>query len=76
MVTLGGPAGSAVGDAYARLDHGWVFRSGRDLGAVGDGIDDGTASIQAAINYLPGSQGQKKPAVVFVPPGTCWWVTG
>jgi len=60
----------AGADVYARLDHGAIFRSVKDFGAVGNGKDDDTASIQAAINYQRGSQGGKKHAVVYVPRGT------
>jgi len=63
-------ADQAAADAYAKLDHGAIFRSVKDFGALGNGKDDDTASIQAAINYQRGSQSQKKPAVVYVPPGT------
>jgi hypothetical protein len=37
----------------------------KDFGAVGDGVADDTAAIQAAINSLPANGG-----TVFIPPGT------
>ncbi len=60
----------AQAGSYAKLDHGAIFRSVKDFGATGNGRDDDTASIQAAINYQRGGQAHKKPAVVYLPPGT------
>ena len=45
------------------------YRSVKDFRAAGDGREDDTLAIQAAINWKRGSQGEKKPAVVFVPSG-------
>lgn len=45
------------------------FRNVRNFGASGNGLEDDTLAIQAAINSKRGSAGAKKPAVVYVPPG-------
>lgn len=44
---------------------GPAIRNVRDYGALGDGVHDDTAAIQAAINALPADGG-----TVLVPPGT------
>jgi hypothetical protein len=64
-------AGAAVGrgDVFFALPHGPVFRSVRDFGAVGDGRHDDTAAFQAALDYERGAQYEKRPALVYVPPG-------
>ena len=46
-----------------------AFRSVLDFGAVGDGVHDDTAAIQAALNHERGVAGAKAPAVVYLPPG-------
>jgi len=55
---------------YATTRHGPAFRNVRDFGAKGDGVADDTAAIQAALDHERGSQGEKKPAIVYLPPGT------
>jgi hypothetical protein len=45
------------------------YRSVEEFRAAGNGREDDTLAFQAAINWQRGSQGEKKPAVVFVPPG-------
>lgn len=63
-------AAEAQAGTFEKLDHGAIFRSVKEFGATGNGKDDDTASIQAAINYRRGSQANKHPAVVYLPPGT------
>lgn len=48
------------------------WRNVREYGAVGDGIADDTAAIQAALNSLPASSG----GTVFIPDGTYLLLTG
>ena len=55
---------------YETTRHGSAFRNVRDFGAVGDGVADDTAAIQAAIDHERGSRYEKKPAVVYLPAGT------
>jgi hypothetical protein len=54
---------------YDRTTHGSAFRSVKDFGAVGDGVQDDTAAIQAAIDHDRGDVGGKRPAIVYLPPG-------
>ncbi|NUS38013.1 MAG: hypothetical protein HOQ02_03195 [Lysobacter sp.] len=64
---VGGPgfARSLPVAAATGRSRGGTVVSVRDTGAVGDGIHDDTAAIQAAINALPVTGG-----TVFVPAGT------
>ena len=48
---------------------GTTFRSTRDFGAVGDGVTDDTAALQAAINHARGETEAKANAVVYLPSG-------
>ena len=56
---------------YESAAHGAGFRNVKDFGAVGDGVTDDTAALQAAIDSGRGGKGNfdKAPAVVYVPPG-------
>eukprot|EP00041_Stephanoeca_diplocostata_P020732 m.469749 g.469749 ORF g.469749 m.469749 type:complete len:760 (+) comp21649_c0_seq79:646-2925(+) len=68
---------------FDRTTHGEAFRNVRSFGAVGDGITDDTAAIQAALDYKRGNVGAKRPALIYLPPGTynvndtlvCWFHT-
>lgn len=61
---------ASAADPYAQMDHGKGFSSVKDFGAVGDGIEDDTAAIQAAINSGCGSEYHKRAPIVYVPAGT------
>lgn len=54
---------------YEQASHGEAYRSVATFGAVGDSVTDDTKSIQAAIDYAVGDDLQKRPAVVYFPPG-------
>ena len=69
---------------YDQTTHGKIFRNVRDFGAVGNGVNDDTAAIQAAIDHdREDGSPTKLPAVVYLPPGTylisdtlvCWFYT-
>lgn len=59
---------------YETTSHGPAYRNVLDFGAIGDGIHDDTAAIQAAIDYnqtgYSGSNVSKSAAVVYLPYGT------
>jgi glucan 1,3-beta-glucosidase len=54
--------------------HGFNFRNVTDFGAVGDGVADDTAALQAAIDFArggePGSDADKSAAVIYLGSGT------
>ena len=58
---------------YETTAHGSAFRNARDFGAVGDGVHDDTAAIQAALNFNQtggaGSGLAPSAAIVYLPPG-------
>ena len=64
-VALGGTALSAFAYAPPVRTRGTAVISVKDKGAVGDGVRDDTAAIQAAINALPSTGG-----TVVIPAGT------
>ena len=45
---------SACTTWFETQQHGWNFRNVTTFGAVGDGIHDDTAALQAAIDYQRG----------------------
>ena len=59
---------------YSTTAHGPAFRNVRDFGAVGDGVHDDTAAIQASLsaNQSGGAGSGLAPSAViaFLPPGT------
>ncbi|MDR3451732.1 MAG: glycosyl hydrolase family 28-related protein [Rhodoferax sp.] len=50
--------------------HGPTWRNVTAFGAVGDGVHDDTAAIQAAVSFDRGTINAKRRAVVYLPPGT------
>eukprot|EP01079_Euglenida_sp_SAG-EU17-18_P003639 gene3639-4071_t len=66
----GHPIDDECGGWYDNTEHGPAFRSVKDFGAAGDGVTDDTGSIQAAVDHARGGNLAKRPAVVYVPPGT------
>ena len=70
LLLVGVAAGRDCATWYEAVGHGAAFRSVADFGAVGDGSADDTAAIQRAIDHGVGSRLQKRPAVVYLPPGT------
>lgn len=54
---------------YDTTSHGSSFRSVKAFGAKGDGSTDDTEAIQKAIVADIGSSLQKKPSLVYLPPG-------
>ena len=58
---------------YDSTTHGWSFRNASAFGAVGDGVTDSTAALQAAIDFQrggeAGSGADKSAALIYVPPG-------
>jgi hypothetical protein len=61
---------SAAADVFGRMPHGPGFRNVRDFGAKGDGVTDDTEAFIRALDEGRGSVREKKPANVYVPPGT------
>tara|TARA_B110000208_G_scaffold141306_1_gene170540 strand:+ start:208 stop:3108 length:2901 start_codon:yes stop_codon:yes gene_type:complete len=54
---------------YDTTTHGSAFRSAADFGATGDGVTDDSLALQLAIDFDRGDVNQKRPAVVYLPPG-------
>ena len=58
---------------YETTAHGSAFRNVRDFGALGNGLHDDTAAIQAAINFHQTSGAglglAPSAAIVYLPPG-------
>ena len=59
---------------YETTAHGSAFRNVKDFGAIGDGVHDDTAAVQAAIDInqtgSDGSNMAKSAAIVYIPAGT------
>ena len=75
LVATSSSSADCASDWYERAAHGPAFRNVRHFGAVGDGVHDDTAAIQAALDFDQPNTGDDSgmapaPAIAYLPAGT------